>query len=88
VRTTLTLDDRLFKELKELAHDTNAPLKEVIDKALREGLQRLRAAPRPRPYRTKTFRLGQPSGVNLDKALALAAAEEDAELVRKMVLRK
>lgn len=88
MRTTLTLEDRLFKELKQLAHETNAPLKDVIDKALREGLQRLRAAPRPRPYRTKTFRMGRPSGINLDKALALAAAEEDAEVVRKMVLRK
>lgn len=88
MRTTLTLDDRLFKQLKQLAHETNAPLKDVIDKALREGLQRLHAAPRPRPYRSKTFRMGQPTGVNLDKAHALAAAEEDAELARKMVLRK
>jgi hypothetical protein len=32
--------------------------------------------------------MGRPTGVNLDKALALAAADEDAELTRKMVLRK
>jgi hypothetical protein len=88
VRTTLTLEDRLFKELKQLAHETDAPLKEVIDKALREGLQRLRAAPRSKPYRAKTFNLGQPTGINLDKALDLAAAGEDEEIVRKMALRK
>ena len=84
----MTLEDRLFKELKKLAHETDAPLKEVIDKALREGLQRLRAAPRPKPYRAKTFKLGQPTGVDLDKALDLAAAGEDEEILRKMVLRK
>ena len=88
MRTTLTLEDRLFRELKALAHETNAPLKEVVEKALREGLRSLRAAPRPRPYRSKTFRMGRPSGVNLDKALDLAAAGEDEEMARKMVLRK
>jgi len=88
MRTTLTLEDRLFKELKALAHETNEPLKNVVEKALREGLRSLRATPRPRPYRAKTFRMGRPSGVNLDKALDLAGASEDEELARKMVLRK
>jgi hypothetical protein len=87
MRTTLTLEDRQFRELKVLAHETNAPLREIVEKALREGLRQLRAAPRPRPYRAKTFRLGRPTGVNLDKALDLAAAGEDEELTRKMVLR-
>lgn len=88
MRTTLTLEDRLFRELKALAHETNVPLKQVVDKALREGLRSLRAAPRPRPYRAKTFHMGRPTGVNLDKALDLAAASEDAEVARKLVLRK
>jgi hypothetical protein len=88
MRTTLTLEDRLFRELKALAHETNRPLKEVVERTLREGLRTLRAGPRAKPYRGKTFRMGRPTGVNLDKALALAAADEDAELTRKMVLRK
>jgi predicted DNA-binding ribbon-helix-helix protein len=88
MRTTLTLEDRLLKELKQIAHETNTPLKEVVEKVLREGLRSLRAAPRPRPHRVKTFRMGRPTGINLDKALDLAAAGEDDELVRKMVLRK
>jgi hypothetical protein len=88
MRTTLTLEDRLFRELKALAHETNVPLKEVVEKALREGLRSLRAGPRAKPYRGKTFRMGRPSGANLDKALDLAAAGEDEELARKMVMRK
>jgi hypothetical protein len=88
MRTTLTLDDRVLKELKQIAHETNTPLKEVVHKALREGLRALRQTPRPRPYRAKTFRMGRPTGVNHDKALALSAADEDDEIVRKTVLRK
>lgn len=88
MRTTITLEDRLFRDLKSLAHETNAPLREVVDKALREGLQHLRSAPRARPYRTKTFHMGRPTGVNFDKALDMAAASEDDEVTRKLVLRK
>jgi hypothetical protein len=88
MRTTLTLEDRLLRELKALAHETNAPFKDVVEKALREGLRAMRAGPRAKPYRGKTFRMGRPSGVNLDKALDLAAVGEDEELSRKMVLRK
>jgi hypothetical protein len=62
----------------------------VVDKVLREGLRRVweGGQRRARPYRAKTFRLGQPDGVNLDKALALVAAMEDDEVTRKMLLRK
>ena len=42
MRTTLTLDDRLFKELKTLAVETNAPFKEVVNRALRAGVDSLR----------------------------------------------
>lgn len=89
MRTTLTLEDRLFRDLKNLAHETNSPFKEVVEKVLREGLRHVGGVvPRARPYRARTFRMGQPAGVNLDKALQLVAASEDDEVTRKMVLRK
>lgn len=90
MRTTLTLDDRLFKELKTLAVEKNAPFKEVVNQALRAGVDSLRHGERTRPpVRIKTYRMGPPlPGVNLDKALALAAALEDEEIVRKMRLQK
>lgn len=40
------------------------------------------------PVPGQTFRMGRPTGVNLDKALDLAAAMEDDETVRKTILRK
>ena len=84
MRTTLTLDDRLFKELKTLAVETNAPFKEVVNRALRAGVDSLRGRPRSKPYRVKPYRMGPPlPGVNLDKALALAATLEDEEIIRK-----
>jgi hypothetical protein len=88
MRTTITLDDRLFKDLKNLAHESGAPLRDVLEKALREGLRFLRAAPRPRPYRGKTFHLGRPTGLNFDRALNMAAEGEDEEVLRKLMLRK
>jgi hypothetical protein len=84
MRTTLTLDDRLFKELKTLAVETNAPFKEVVNRALRAGIESLRGGGRGKPYRVKAYNMGPPlPGVNLDKALALAAALEDQEIIRK-----
>ncbi len=84
MRTTLTLDDRLFKELKTLAVETNAPFKEVVNRALRAGVESLRGQARGKPYRVKTYSMGPPlPGVNLDKALALADSLEDEEFIRK-----
>jgi hypothetical protein len=90
MRTTLTLDDQLFRQLKLLAVETNSPFKQVVDRALRAGVESLRQGKRARPpVRIRTYRMGPPlPGVNLDKAHALAAALEDEEIVRKMRLRK
>jgi hypothetical protein len=87
VRTTLTIDDALASDLKDLAHREGLPFKVVVDRTLRAGLQQLAKAPRRRPYRAPTFAMGQPR-VPLDKALALATSLEDAEVARKLVLRK
>jgi hypothetical protein len=87
MRTTLTLDDALAAELKEMAHRSGLPFKRVVNQMLRAGID---AARRPRPkgrVRLKTFALGPPSAP-LDRALQLAAALEDEEIVRKLRLRK
>jgi hypothetical protein len=74
MRTTLTIDDQLLAELNE--------------RALRRGLQAdTPQAPR-KPFRAKTFAMGQPLVPSLDKSLALAAALEDEEIARKLALRK
>lgn len=88
MRTTLTIDDQIMAELKERAHRENVPLKQVVNQVLRRGLQA--GGPRhPRkPFRAKTFAMGQPLVPSLDKSLALAAALEDEEIARKLALRK
>jgi hypothetical protein len=88
MRTTLTVEDHLFKELKQVAHETNRSLKDVVNHALREGLRSVRRERPPRPFRTRTYSMGRPTGFNLDKALHLAATMEEEEQTRKMVLRK
>jgi hypothetical protein len=61
----------------------------MLNRTLRAGLKS-GSAPRNTPrraYREKVHALGTPR-VALDKGLALAAALEDEEIVRKLALRK
>lgn len=87
MRTTLTIDDETARRLKERAHRTRRSFKEVVNEALRSGLERGPA--RPRRYRLKPAPLGgvRP-GIDLDKALRLSDAMEDEGLARKLELRK
>jgi hypothetical protein len=88
MRTTLTLDDQLAKDLKKVAHESGKPLKQVVNEALRAGLRAL-DRPEPRHYRLRPVSLGQMRpGIDLDKALHLADELEDEALLRKLEQRK
>ena len=88
MRTTLTIEDAIAKALKDLAHRSNRPLKEVVNETLRAGLS-ARQAPQAKRYRVKPAPLGGAvPGINLDKALALAEALEDQEIAAKIERRK
>ena len=89
MRTTLTIDDHLAHDLKEIAHRSGKPFKVVVNETLRAGLAAKNALPRPRPYRVRPVSMGKVLvNVNLDKALTLADTIEDQEIIRKMKLRK
>jgi hypothetical protein len=89
MRTTLTLDERIAKALKDAAHRTGRPFKQVVNEALRAGLAAGRTPVKARAYRIKTAALGGVVGnVDLHKALRLADALEDQEIARKFALRK
>lgn len=89
MRTTLTIEDKLAKALKALAHRSGKPFKEVVNETLRTGLTSRDALPKPRPYRLKPRHLGSvPGTLDLNKALALADRLEDEELARKLQLQK
>ena len=88
MRTTLTLDDPLAKELKKLAAETGQPFKNVVNETLRAGLRRPSAAPR-RAYRLTPVAMGMPQpGVDLGKALQLADQIEDGAISAKLEQRK
>ena len=88
MRTTIRIDDELLGKLKEEARKQNLSLTRVLDRTLRAGMRASRGPRRPpRRYREHTYSMGVPT-VALDKALSLAAALEDKEIIRKMMLRK
>ena len=84
----MTLDDRIAKALKALAHRSGKPFKQVVNETLQKGLLAGEGR-KPRAYRLKPVSLGGPMpGVDIDKALRLSAAIEDEETARELDLRK
>jgi hypothetical protein len=83
VRTTLTIEDALLTEIKQLAVRQGLPFKKVVDRTLRAGLGALKNPNAQARRSLHTFKMGRPR-IALDKALALAAALEDSEIVRKL----
>ena len=84
----MRIDDDLVDELRERAERGRVPFTRVLNDVLRAGLEAGRSAPpRRRRYREVTFPLGSPR-LDLTKALGIAAALEDEEILRKAMLRK
>ena len=89
MRTTLTIEDSVDKSLREIAHKTGKPYKQVVNETLQAGLAARRVVSKARPYRLKPCALGEVTpGYNLTKALQLAEQIEDEEIVRKMEMKK
>ena len=89
MRTTLTIEDALAKELKELVHRSGRSFKQVVNDALRAGIREGSIANPSRLYRLIPQSMGDvDSRFNLDKALLLGDRLEDEELARKLMLRK
>lgn len=84
MRTTLTLDDALLRQLRQRALDRGQTFKQVVNDTLRAGLAAAPAAPRE-PYRCPTFSMGGLlEGIDLSKANQLAARLEDEALIKKL----
>ena len=86
MRTTVTIDRDLAAKLRRIARERGISFKDALNSALRTGI----GAPTGpgHPYRVPARRLGLRPGIDLDKAIQLAAALEDAETIRKLELRK
>jgi hypothetical protein len=88
MRTTVTIDDDLLEEVRARAQKNGVPLKQILNHALRIGLERAAGSGSAKRYRCKTFSMGFPPLYNLDKALLVADALEDDEILRKLSVRK
>jgi hypothetical protein len=88
MRTTVTIDDDLLGEVRDKALNEDVPLKQMLNHVLRVGLERSRGKKLKKPYRCKTFSMGYPPLYNLEKALLVADALEDEEILRKLSVRK
>ncbi|UGT91898.1 CopG family transcriptional regulator [Mycobacterium ostraviense] len=85
MRTTVTLDPDVVAALQRAVRERGMSFKAVLNDAVRRGLS---GESTRRRYRTPSRDLGLRAGVDIDKALALAAGDEDAETLRKLALRK
>jgi hypothetical protein len=86
MRTTVTLDSDVDAKLRVAMRERGVSFKVALNDSVRAGLadgshpsKRFRVHARP---------MGVRPGVNLDKALTLAGEIEDAEILRKLELRK
>lgn len=86
MRTTVTLDPDVVARIKAVVRERGVSFKVALNDAIRSGLDASSGS--VAPYRVPTRPMGLRSGVDLDHALRLAADDEDAEIIRKLHLRK
>jgi hypothetical protein len=81
----VTLDEDVSQQIRATMRERGVGFKELLNELLRRGLQSSEDA---EPYSAPTFQLQVRPQVDLDKALSLAAALEDEEILRKLDLAK
>ena len=73
MRTTVDLDPDVEAHLRALARERGVPFRTIVNEALRAGMHPSRARER---YVLPSYDLGVREGIDLDKALPLAAQLE------------
>ena len=76
MRTTLTLDPDVAAKAKKGAAKLGKPFKEIVNAALRIGLDQVLNPPPARPYRTRARPLGLRRGFSYDNVGELLARAE------------
>ncbi len=76
MRTTLTLDPDVAAKARKGAAKLGKPFKEVVNMALRTGLDAVLAPPTAKPYRTKPRALGLRQGFSYDSVADLLVHAE------------
>jgi plasmid stability protein len=75
VRTTLSLDDDVFKLLRAEMRRSGRSLKAAVNHFLRQGLMSTHKPPR-KPFRVRARALGLPAGLSYDNVAELIEALE------------
>lgn len=86
MRTTVDIDPDLAARLRTVTRERDISLKDAINEALRAGLAANSGTTRRYKVRARPMSLRR--GIDLDKALSIASAAEDEEIVRRLELRK
>ena len=76
MRTTLTLDPDVAAKARKGAARLGRPFKEIVNEALRLGLDQVLSPPAAKPYRTKPRPLGLQRGFSYDNIGELLARAE------------
>lgn len=77
MRTTLVIDDDLYREIKALAAQSGTTVTSVVERALRDTLERTAARPAPRlPTLPQTG--GTRPGVNLRDNASIRDLDDEA----------
>lgn len=86
MRTTVTLDPDVAARLRTVSRERGTSFKATLNEAIRAGIDG--AQPSSLPYRVDARPMGVRPGIDLDHAGRLAGELEDAEIIRKLHLRK
>ncbi len=76
MRTTLTLDKVVAEQAKKLTAQLGKPFKQIVNDAMRLGLQQLGRPAKRKRYVTKPHNMGLRPGINLDNVGELLAQIE------------
>jgi Arc/MetJ family transcription regulator len=84
MRTTITLDPDVETLIKTVMREQGLSFKDAVNSAIRRSLTPQSEA----EFKQRTFALGWRPQIAYDKALQIAAAVEDEELLRKLAMGK
>ena len=79
MRTTLTIDNDVLDRARAISAKLRKPFKNVINEALRAGLEQVEKPAERRQYKTKSHKMGLKSGRNLDNIQELLSLIEGVD---------
>jgi hypothetical protein len=83
MRTSITLDDTLYAQLRSRAHSAHVSMGDLIQSAVRAALAAPVITPTA-PFRLPTLRSGLVQGVSVEAATDLADAQEGADRLSRL----